>query len=193
MSEPDDRDMARLFRSEGRGSSGGAGRLVPGPRPPASGLRPCGRPAAGGRAAAARLTGIPGITGRPGITGHNPCPVPGPAQLPRWSIAVVTTTTMLHRRGSAGRPAGSGNAVRCITGTTRPATPMLTQEEPHPSDIHPAVPAGLDPPSPQWSHPWGQVWRLTRLLRGRPGRERRWGWPGGGGGGVVPGGWSGRR
>jgi hypothetical protein len=57
---------------------------------------------AGDRAAAARPTGIPGIPGpspRPGI---------GSAQPRRWSIAVVTTTTVLHRRGKRAGPPGAG-------------------------------------------------------------------------------------
>jgi hypothetical protein len=60
--------------------------------------------AAGRPGGSSRLTGL---TGRPGITGHNPRPGAGPAQPRRWSIAVVTTTTMLHRRGSAGLPPGA--------------------------------------------------------------------------------------
>ena len=47
----------------------------------------------------------------------NPRPGAGSAQPRRWSIAVVRTTTMLHRRGQR----ACRDAIRCITGTTRPA------------------------------------------------------------------------
>jgi hypothetical protein len=86
-------DWVRLFRSEGQGLFR---------RSPAAGTRPGSRPSG------SRTPHRPHQPPRP----HPPqsparCrPGAGPAQPPRCSIVVVLTTTMLHRRGSAGLPPG---------------------------------------------------------------------------------------
>jgi hypothetical protein len=109
----------------GQGLFDGAGRLVPRP--------------AGGRASGS-------CTPHRHLWHHWPplvSPVPSPGPVPGRCRA-GPTTTMEHCRGhhhhdapsswSAGLPGRRRNAIRCITGTTRPATPMLTPEEPRRCD-----------------------------------------------------------
>jgi hypothetical protein len=104
----------RLLQVRGQGLSGGAGRLVPGP--------------AGGRAAAARHTGITGITGTapgpvPGRRNHDDGASPW-SQPPRCSIVVVQRACpqtpehdLVHHQHHP------------------PRNRILTSEEPHRCDI----------------------------------------------------------
>jgi hypothetical protein len=107
---------------------------------------------AGGRAAAARLTGISGITGRPWYH-RSRAPArcragAGPAQPPRWSIAVVTTTTMLHRRGQRACPRAPERG-QVHHGHHPPREPMLTPEEPGLAPAPRAVPLSLADQRPE--------------------------------------------
>jgi hypothetical protein len=62
----------------------------------------------GGSTPRAAQRQLPRLTGITGITGPGPRPGAGPAEPPRWSIVVVTTTTMEHCRGQRACLAGAG-------------------------------------------------------------------------------------
>ena len=165
---PADRDDVagvRLFRSEVRGQ--GLFRRS----------RAAGTPAR--RAAGRQLYASPASPAAPVSPVTSPGPVPGRRR-------AGATTTMEHCRGHNHHDAPSSwfsgpacrhrNAIRCITGTTRPAIPMLTSEKPHPCGVGAALAATS---LGRWylashSSPAAQLSRVeTGPGRMRPGYDRR--------------------